>query len=328
MELTAAYAAFGNGGERVEPHLIREIVDRDGNVVWRAPARGQQAIDPAVAFVLTTMLRDAVDTGTGSQVRAAGFSGPAAGKTGTTNQSTDAWFVGYTPDLVATIWIGLDQPTTIVPGASGGTLAAPVWGRMMRRVYASRPMPQGWAAPEGVVAAEVDQASGYVVNDQCPALGPSYTEYFVRSAPAPTTCPRIATPYAIGDSVWVDGEWRRLTLDSTVVGYDSLRALVDWPELEDIRERVRQTIEAQRGARIEPLPPPGAEPPPAAELPAAVIGEPRERPAPPRESSPPPRPGPGPEIRSTSPGPEPVSADSASSPAPRLLGVPATERAP
>lgn len=327
MELTAAYAAFGNGGDRVEPHLIREIVDRDGHVVWRAPPRGQRALDPAVAFVLTTMLRDAVDTGTGTEVRAAGFTGPAAGKTGTTNESSDAWFVGYTPDLVATVWIGLDQPTTIVSDASGGTLAAPVWGRMMRRIYATRPMPTGWSAPGGVVTAEVDRITGYVVNDQCPVRGPSYTEYFVRAAPAATRCPPYNVPYVVGDSAWIDDEWRRLSLDSTLVGYDSLRAATDWPELEALRRRVRRAIEEQQSDPLAPPVPGGIESPPAAESPAGVLGEPVERGAPPPSAPPPaepanPRPpGVVPEAEAQPPLP---SSDTAPRPLPRLLGVPTT----
>src|SRR6185437_9503750 len=97
-------------------------------------ARTRAALDPAVAFLLTDMLRDVVDRGTGNAVRGVGFRGAAAGKTGTTNDATDVWFLGFTPRRVAGVWIGFDQPRSIVPGATGGRLAAPVWGRIMRRV--------------------------------------------------------------------------------------------------------------------------------------------------------------------------------------------------
>src|SRR5690606_26291095 len=135
-------------------HLIRQVVDRDGRVLWEARPQRRQAMDPGIAYVLTSMLRDVVDRGTGSAVRAVGFTGPAAGKTGTTNDASDVWFIGYTPELVAGVWMGLDKPETIVRGASGGTLAAPVWGRMMRRIYADRPMPEEWMAPPSVTTAE------------------------------------------------------------------------------------------------------------------------------------------------------------------------------
>src|SRR5690606_28235488 len=178
IELISAYATFANGGDRVEPYLVERVEDRSGRVLGEARPRRERVLDPAVAFVMTTMLRDVVDRGTGAEVREVGFRGPAAGKTGTTNDATDAWFVGYTPEHVAGVWIGLDDPQTIVRGASGGTLAAPVWGRIMREVYADRPMPEGWSPPNGVVTAEVDRSTGDLVSEWCPPLGPTYTEYF------------------------------------------------------------------------------------------------------------------------------------------------------
>ena len=98
-------------------------------------------MDPGVAYLVTDMLRDAVDVGTARRVREVGFRGPAAGKTGTTNDAADVWYIGDTPELVAGIWMGLDRRETIVRGASGGTLAAPVWGRMMARLHEDRPPP-------------------------------------------------------------------------------------------------------------------------------------------------------------------------------------------
>src|SRR5690606_9566899 len=113
------------------------------------------------------------DRGTGTAVRAAGFRGAAAGKTGTTNDAADVWFVGYTPELVGGVWIGLDRRQTIVRGASGGTLAAPVWGRLMAAVYEGRDAPQAWQPPAGVNTAEVLRATGEVENPECPTGGPT-----------------------------------------------------------------------------------------------------------------------------------------------------------
>jgi penicillin-binding protein 1A len=133
LEMTAAYAALATLGRLPEPRLVSEVADRSGRVVWSRSPRARAALDPAVAFLLTDMLRDVVDRGTGSAVRGVGFHGAAAGKTGTTNDATDVWFLGFTPRRVAGVWIGFDQPRSIVAGATGGRLAAPVWGRIMRR---------------------------------------------------------------------------------------------------------------------------------------------------------------------------------------------------
>jgi membrane carboxypeptidase/penicillin-binding protein len=243
IELVAAYAAFANGGARVEPHLIRRVVDRNGQVLWESYPRTQQILDPAVAFVLTTILRDVVDRGTGAAVRAAGFGAPAAGKTGTTNNSTDAWFVGYTPDLAAGIWIGLDDPQPIVRGASGGTLAAPTWGRMMRSIYRSRPTPPDWSPPSGVVVAEVDRATGGAVNPECPVHGPIYSEYFIRNTPSPTPCWRDDYPYALYDSLGVYDSWDEFGVYDSIQDDSLLAEGIDWPELEELRRRAREVRE-------------------------------------------------------------------------------------
>lgn len=239
IELVGAYAAFSNGGKRVEPHYIRRIVDRYGHTVWEATPRGNQAIDPARAFILTSMLQDAVNRGTGTAVRAAGFRGAAAGKTGTTNDATDVWFIGYTPDLVAGIWMGLDQQERIVNGATGGTLAAPVWGRIMRSIYSDGSAPAGWPVPPRVASAEVLRSSGQVENPDCPTGEATYTEYFLGRPPAPRRCD---TPYYTlqGDTTWTAEEWRTdyLPLDSLYERYEIDEA--EWPELAELRRRLRE----------------------------------------------------------------------------------------
>src|SRR5690606_23343658 len=116
-------------------------------------------------------------------------------KTGTTNDATDVWFVGYTPELVAGVWMGLDEPSTIVRGASGGTLAAPVWGRIMARIHEGREPPAAWPVPPGVVEAEVERGTGMTAGGECPVTGPTYTEYFLHAAPPPPIC-RSVPSYA------------------------------------------------------------------------------------------------------------------------------------
>jgi len=257
IELVAAYAPFANGGQRVEPHLIRRVVDRNGVVLWEARPRTERVLDPSVAFILTSMLEDAVDRGTGAAVRAVGYRGPAAGKTGTTNNASDVWFIGYDPRLVMGVWMGFDTPKTIVRGASGGTIAGPVWGRIMQRIYSSTSPPDGWRRPSGVVTAEVDRATGAVIGEACPPAGDRYTEYFVRSAPAPAPCPSDPYDpyepwYTYDDGVWIDEEWGEFDdLDDYPV-YPEDRPAFDWPELEGLRRRIEQARED--GARDSDLP--------------------------------------------------------------------------
>jgi penicillin-binding protein 1A len=265
LELVDAYAAFANGGDRVEPHFIRKVVDRHGQVVWEGSAQSAGVIDPAAAFVLTTMLEDVVNRGTGTAVRAVGFRGPAAGKTGTTNDATNVWFVGYTPELVGGVWMGFDTPTEIVRGASGGTLAAPVWGRIMKRVYEGRPMPAGWQVPPGVDTAQVEVGTGRIVGITCPPTGPTYTEYFMGGIPA-ESCAAM-TQYATvlpGDTAWHDEEWGAIADDT--LANAPLPSGVDWPELEALRRRIR-VGEAQAGGApmdtsfaLPPLGPPVTQP--------------------------------------------------------------------
>lgn len=187
-ELVAAYAAFGNGGLRIEPHLITRIEDDEGNLLWKAPHTFKQVLDPGTAFLTLSLLEDVVDRGTGDIVREAGFWLPAAGKTGTTNESKDVWFIGMTPDLVAGAWLGLDEPTTILPKASGGRLAAPVWAEFMRRVYETRPAPAAWVPPEAVVSLPIDTRTGLLATGNCPAEQVRI-EYFLPGTEPHDYCP-------------------------------------------------------------------------------------------------------------------------------------------
>ena len=187
-ELVAAFAAFGNGGYRVEPTLIRHVEDGDGNLLWRARPSTRQVLDPGVAFLTLTLLEEVVNSGTGSAVRSAGFWLPAAGKTGTTNDGKDVWFVGLTPDMVGGVWLGFDRPRPIMPGASGGRLAAPVWGRIMEAAYQYGPAPAPWSPPSNIISAQVDESTGYLATGECP---PEHVriEYFLVGTEPEAYCP-------------------------------------------------------------------------------------------------------------------------------------------
>jgi penicillin-binding protein 1A len=170
LELTAAYAPFANGGLRVHPRLIRRIEAADGTVLWSAEiARADTVMDPRDAYQLTTMLRGVVDHGTGRVLRDMGIKGPVAGKTGTTNNATDVWFVGYTPTLVAGIWFGYDTPREIAPHASGGHLAAPAWAEFYQSGWREpASSANAWQPPPGMTMQVVDPTTGMLAGQWCP----------------------------------------------------------------------------------------------------------------------------------------------------------------
>ena len=186
VELVAAYTAFANLGQAVQPRLIVHIEDLAGRTIYAAPsAPPTPVLDARIAFVVRRMMQDVADRGTGAAARQAVPSAiPVAGKTGTTNDNADVWFVGMTPDLVAGVWLGFDQPKTITAGAAGGSLAAPIWGQMVARYYAalgvrSSPNAAMWEVPPpGLVYAELDRESGAVADPFTPAER-RYIEFFL-----------------------------------------------------------------------------------------------------------------------------------------------------
>ncbi|MGQ0640839.1 MAG: penicillin-binding protein 1A [Gemmatimonadaceae bacterium] len=175
LELVTAYAPFANGGSRVAPRLIRRIERRDKSEVWRSQSVLTAVMDPRDAFQLTSMLRAVVDDGTGRAVRAYGVTGPVAGKTGTTNDGTDVWFVGYTPTLVAGVWFGYDVPKSLGEGANGGRYAAPAWAEFYRDGWRERAPRNAWAAPTGLMSREIDPETGQLAGEWCPTRE---TEWF------------------------------------------------------------------------------------------------------------------------------------------------------
>jgi membrane carboxypeptidase/penicillin-binding protein len=172
MELTRGYAAFANGGWRVEPRGILQVVDGDGAMVLDQRIQRVRAMSPAVAFQVTSMLEDVVNRGTGEVVRSYGVGFPVAGKTGTTNEFKDAWFAGYSSSLVAVVWVGYDQPATMGKDAFGAKIAGPIWSEFMRR--AARAYPPTPFRPPGDVRAITLCRMSYTK----PVSGcPTYTEY-------------------------------------------------------------------------------------------------------------------------------------------------------
>jgi penicillin-binding protein 2D len=186
IELVTAYTAFADLGSVVQPRLITRIDDSSGHTAYAAAvAPLTPVLDPRVTFIVRRMMQDVADRGTGAAARQAVPSSiPVAGKTGTTNDNADVWFVGITPDLVAGVWLGFDQPRTIAPGAAGGSLAAPIWGQMVAKYYARvGGNPQAaWASwdapPPGVIYAELDRETGALADSTTPPQR-RYIEYFL-----------------------------------------------------------------------------------------------------------------------------------------------------
>jgi penicillin-binding protein 1A len=197
--MTAAFAAFANRGQVPEPMLIRRVEDKDGAVLFSAAPKATPAISEETAFLMSSMLADVVNAGTAARIRSLGFTLPAAGKTGTTNEFKDAWFVGFTPSLVAGVWVGFDQPRTIMRQAYASEVAVPVWAAFMKT--ATRGNPARWfTPPRGVTSATICRVSGKLAGDGCrdaEVLTPEgfierrstvYTEYFVRGTEPASYC--------------------------------------------------------------------------------------------------------------------------------------------
>jgi penicillin-binding protein 1A len=166
-ELTYAYGVFANDGIRVEPMFITRIEDRSGNVIREFKAQRREALPAAPVAVLNDMLQSAINYGTGASARQMGFGLPAAGKTGTTDDYADAWFVGYTPEVVTGVWVGYDQRVPIGDGMSGSRAALPLWTKIM--IAATQDTePKEFVLPDGVVTREVCSESNYLALPSCP----------------------------------------------------------------------------------------------------------------------------------------------------------------
>jgi penicillin-binding protein 1A len=201
MQLAEAYTVFANGGSRARARPILRVEDADGRLLWQPQSEVEQVGNPLAVAITRDLLQTALNNGTGYPARnpAEGglpYSVPAAGKTGTTNDATDVWFAGFTPNLLSVVWFGFDRPKRIMSNAAGGRLAAPVWGRFMRDVYNGvEPQvetPQPWTWPQGIVARSIDLETGRLANEWCP--NNVVTEYFMEGTEPTEGC----SPYRGG----------------------------------------------------------------------------------------------------------------------------------
>lgn len=199
LELIAAYTAFANQGELATPMGILRVEDRQGNILWQPKPRLESIMDPPLAWIMNGALQDVVRRGTGTRA-VAGLNFPIGGKTGTTNDGNDVWFIGYTAELVTGFWFGLDVPERIKPNAQGGLLAAPAWRQMMAEVYERRSTPGGWAQPDGLVSVEIDRTTGFRASPYCPSTV-RVMEWFLPGSEPNEACP-VHLPF--GKSTAVD----------------------------------------------------------------------------------------------------------------------------
>ena len=185
LDLTAAYGVFPTLGYRVKPRGLVTVVNADGDTVYQVHIERSRVLPEDTAFQMVTMLQDVVNRGTGSAARARGVRGVIGGKTGTTNDSRDAWFVGFSSAVVAGVWVGFDQPESIRDGASGARVALPIWADFMRRTARRLPS-HAFEQPAGLRRVEMCRLSYQRPVNGCD----TYVEYFKEGDDVPTAlCP-------------------------------------------------------------------------------------------------------------------------------------------
>lgn len=164
LELTGAYGVFANGGVRMPPFSIRRVEDNRGNILQETKPRPKQVLDERIAYLMTSLLQGVVEHGTGRRARQIGR--PLAGKTGTTNKYIDAWFLGFAPNIVAGVWVGMDEHKSLGLVETGSRAASPIWIRFMKEALQDTPM-KSFSVPQGIIRVSVDAESGLLATDKC-----------------------------------------------------------------------------------------------------------------------------------------------------------------
>ena len=183
LEVATAYTAFCNGGVLAESRSLKRVTNSDGVGVSETKPNTQVALRPEISWLMTNIMQDVLNKGTASRARAMGFTGTAAGKTGT---SRDGWFAGYTPNLVCAVWVGFDDNSEL--GLEGAKSALPIWTAFMKQALALRPELGGDSfpkPPESIITAEIDPTTGLLATEKCPA---HTTEYFIEGTQPQETC--------------------------------------------------------------------------------------------------------------------------------------------
>jgi penicillin-binding protein 1A len=293
--MTAAYAGFAEAGVVRDPIFIRRVTDHNGEVLYQGDPKPRRAVSESTAFLMASMLADVIDFGTANRARAMGLTRRAAGKTGTTNDFMDAWFVGFTPNLVAGVWVGFDQPRTIIKNGFAGQLAVPMWTRFMKE--ATRNDRDTWFSPPAdVTAVKVCRVSGNLPGPNCEraasvsATGEVayknmvYTEYFVRGTEPRQTCVVHAFEYL----PYPEPYFTATPLDDIGIMVPSLERATDAIQTPPLPVPTSSTpsLDLGRHTITVPASPPASPPAPARNLPDLPRAEPERPPAPPQQTEP------------------------------------------
>jgi penicillin-binding protein 1B len=215
MQIAHAYSILADYGLDVQPYAVTAVVDQSGKVIEGHELQAHQVLSPQLAYMMDFMLEQVINHGTGEGARQRGFTRPAAGKTGTTNDSKDAWFAGFTPNLLTVVWTGFDQKETL--GLTGAQASLPAWTDFMKAATASRP-PLDFAPPPGIVVEKVDPLTGYLAGPNCPVV----MEGAFPTSLAPTqVCPfhahggatPVAGPAAVPGAPAPGSAWQRVPSD-------------------------------------------------------------------------------------------------------------------
>ncbi|HIJ95999.1 MAG TPA: PBP1A family penicillin-binding protein [Desulfuromonadales bacterium] len=193
-DLVLAYSSLANGGARPETRFILRVYDRNRRTWTESPAAVTPVIAPEVAYITTQMMKDVLSYGTAKRLNKFSQAYPSAGKTGTTDDYRDAWFVGYTPGIITGVWVGHDKPQPGGKGFTGGAVAAPIWEHFMRKAVALRPVTD-FQKPAAVLSVTIDPATGYLANGNCPTR---QDEFYIVGTEPTESCPKhsgtAATP--------------------------------------------------------------------------------------------------------------------------------------
>lgn len=182
--MSGAYTVFTNSGDRVKPTFIKTIRDQNGASIFQETEERKKALDPRVAYLVEQMMEEVLRSGTGADVRLRGFTLPAAGKTGT-SQDADAWFVGFTSKLICVVWLGFDDNRPFK--LEGARSALPIWTDFMKRAHAHREYRNvhEFSAPDGIVTADIDAETGQLATPNCPK---TRSEVFLAGTQPIETC--------------------------------------------------------------------------------------------------------------------------------------------
>lgn len=183
LEMTSAYTVFPNGGVRIEPYLIDSIVDKAGNIIERHKSVEKEVLKPASAYIMVDMLKDVNIHGTAARVGASGFRHPSGGKTGTTNNYADAWYIGFTRYYTMGVWVGTDSPAPMGPGHTGSEDPLPAWIEVMKELHKDLPI-RGFTMPAGVISKKICNHTGKIAGEFCGAT--SFCLYSARHVPDET----------------------------------------------------------------------------------------------------------------------------------------------